>query len=147
MLAFDVEHPVTGSNLCFAHSVMPAMATPTVFIIDNDAAVRDALSVSLHMRGFRVLSFDRAGDFLKTRPHERKGCLLVEFDLEDMKGTDLVAHLMTQHIELPTIIMSARLRKPPFVDPLPRGIVGFLQKPFGQDEILTKLRLAISRLV
>lgn len=142
MPAFNSEHPAT---VCFARPIKPVIAMPTVFVIDHDAAVRDALSISLHMRGFRVLSFGKAGDFLKTRPLRRNGCLLVEFDLEDMTGTDLVAHLVTKHIELPTIIMSARLRKPPFVDPLPRGIVGFLQKPFGQDEILTKLRLAIGR--
>ncbi len=119
---------------------------PTVFVIDHDAAVRDALSISLHLRGYQVLSFDRADGFLKSLPLERKGCLLVELDLEDMKGTDLVAHLTAQRIELPTIIMSARLHKPAFVDPLPEGIVGFLQKPFGQDEVLKKLRLAISHL-
>lgn len=142
MSAFHTERLATRSSRGSPGSVGALIEEPTVIVIDHDAAVRDALSISLHIRGFQVLAFRKAGDFLETCPVERHACLLVEYDLEDMKGTDLVKHMIDRYINMPAIIMSARLRKPPVDDPLPQGIAGFLPKPFGQDEIVWQLKLA-----
>ena len=130
----------------FAHSPVLSMQGPTVIIVDHDAAVRDALSASLGAGGYAVLTFGSANDLIKSLPLGERGCLLVEFDLGDMNGLDLVAHLSTMHLRLPAIIMSARLRRPFLIDPMPDGVVGFLEKPFGQDEILAKLQLALGPL-
>lgn len=146
MFPIGHDHPIAESILYVAHPAEAARQTPTVFIIDHDAAVRDALTISLRTSGFGALSFSSAGHFLNTRPLARKGCLLVELDLKDMRGTDLIAHLAAEHVMLPAIIMSARLRCPILKEPLPSGIVTVLQKPFGRDELLTSLRLAIDHL-
>lgn len=123
----------------------PEAREPTIFVIDHDAAVRDALSFSLVGYGYQVLTFGSARDFLQTLQPNHQGCLLIELDLQDMEATDLVASLIARRFELPAIIMSARLRKPAVADRLPLGIVGFLQKPFGQIEMLARLRQAIGK--
>ncbi|MGI9434228.1 MAG: response regulator [Geminicoccaceae bacterium] len=143
MSPFSHDNPVAGSILYIAHPAEAVPPTPTVLIIDHDAAVRDALSISLRTGGFGVLSFESAGHFLSARPLVRKGCLLVEFDLEDMTGTDLIAHLVVEQVALPAVVMSARLRSPILREPLPSGIVTILQNPFGRDELLRSVRLAI----
>ncbi|MGI9490771.1 MAG: response regulator transcription factor [Geminicoccaceae bacterium] len=126
-----------------AHPAEADASMPTVFIIDHDAAVRDALSISLRTCGLRVLTFASAGHFLDMRPPVRNGCLLVEFDLADMRGTDLIIHLAAERVDLPAIIMSARLHRPFLGEARPSGIVAVLQKPFGRDELLESVRLAI----
>ena len=126
-----------------AHPAEATASTPTVIIIDHDAAVRDALSISLRTCGFRVLSFASAGQFLDMRPPVSKGCLLVELDLEDMRGTDLLNHLAAERVDLPAIVMSASLHRPFLGEARPSGIVAVLQKPFGRDELLKSVRLAI----
>ncbi|MGH1483653.1 MAG: response regulator transcription factor [Geminicoccales bacterium] len=140
------DHPIAGSALHLAHSARAGSRALTVFIIDHDAAVRDALSISLRTSGFDVLSFSSAGHFLETRPRTRKGCLLVDFDLEDMRGTDLIARLAAERVMLPAIIMSASLRPRILKEPPPSGIVTILQKPFGRDALLTSLRRAFDHL-
>lgn len=126
-----------------AHPAEATVSMPTVIIIDHDAAVRDALSISLNTCGFRVLSFASAGHFLGMRPLVRKGCLLVDLDLEDMRGIDLINHLAAERVELPAIIMSARLHRPSLREARPSGVVTILEKPFGRDELLESVRLAI----
>lgn len=145
MPAFYADQSLTVHPLCLVHPRQPDAVIPTVFVIDHDAAVRDALSISLDANGFHPLTFSSATGFLKALPFDRQGCLLVEYDLEDMKATDLVARLIGRRINLPVVIMSARLRRPVVIDPLPRGIGDFLHKPFGQNEMLTRLHLAMGQ--
>jgi FixJ family two-component response regulator len=143
MTPFVNDHPVAASVLYAARPAKAAPLTPTVVIVDQDAAVRDALSITLCASGFRVLLFESGSQLLSKRPLPERGCLLVEFDLKDIKGTDLIARLFAEQIELPAVIMSARLRWPFLNERLPSGIVTILQKPFGRDELLESLRLAL----
>ena len=116
--------------------IVRGTTSATVFVIDHDAAVRDALSVTLRGSGFDVAAYDSAGDFLGALPVRKRGCLLVEFDLLDMTGAELVDRLHGRRIDLPAIIMSARLRPPVFQPRRPLAVSAILQKPFGQDELL-----------
>ncbi len=143
MLPFGNDHPFIGSTLFVASPTKVTPQAPTVLIIDHDAAVRDALSVLLRTSGFGVLSFESAGHFLDARPRVQRGCLLIEFDLKDMKATELIARLSAERLELPAIIMSARLHNPFLKHPLPQGVTAVLQKPFGRDELIKNLRLTI----
>lgn len=139
-------------NLCKADPVQPfgfeaepAARHATIVVIDHDAAVRDALSVTLSAHGMDVLTYRSAGAFLRTSPPREPGCLLVEFDLADMSGMMLIDHLRAEEIILPAIIMSARLRLPIPEKKLPFGVTALLQKPFGQDELMEGLRYALDR--
>ncbi|MEM9627536.1 MAG: response regulator [Pseudomonadota bacterium] len=142
MFPLGNDHPVAGNACRIVPPAKAAALTRTVFIIDHDAAVRDALTISLRTHGFGVLSFRSAESFLDFGAWHQNGCLLVELDLSKMSGTDLIAGLATRHVNLPAIIMSARLRRPFPDHQLPSGVVSILQKPFGQGELLTSLRLA-----
>lgn len=129
----------------FGFDAEPRAGHATIVVIDHDAAVRDALSVTLAAHGMDVLTYRSAGAFLRTTPPKERGCLLVEFDLADMTGTTLIDHLRAEKIMLPAIIMSARLRLPIPEDRLPFGVTALLQKPFGQDELMEGLRYALDR--
>lgn len=129
-----------GHTLHLSDPVRPEIRPATVVVVDHDAAVRDALSVTLRSSGFDVRTFSSAGGFLGALPITQAGCLLIEFDLEDMTGTDLIARLHLERIALPAVIMSARLRLPVFERSHPSGVTAILQKPFGQDELLQCLR-------
>ncbi|MGI9499781.1 MAG: response regulator transcription factor [Geminicoccaceae bacterium] len=136
----------TGRTLHLSDPAGRGANPATVFIIDHDAAVRDALSVTLRDNGFHVRTHRSAGDFFGALPIRRGGCLLIEFDLVDMSGVELVARLNVDRVALPAIIMSARLRIPDIGNPHPLGVTGILQKPFGQDELLHCVRRALREL-
>lgn len=146
MCSFGPEYPPGGKAIFFADPLNPGIQRPTVFVVDHDEAVRDSLSISLNANGFGVATFGTGSDFLKTSPLNRKGCLLVELDLADMAGTELIVRLIRRRIQMPAIIMSRRLRQPSITDPALSGIVGVLQKPFGEDAFLAMLRLALDHL-
>ena len=136
---YSGNHPA-GIQLHLSNPAGSRTTPTTIFVIDHDAAVRDALTVTLHSTGFSVITFASAQEFLDSLPVTEKGCLLIEFDLEDMTGADLITRLADKRVDLPTIIMSARLRLPVLADPYPSRIAAILQKPFGQSELLQCLQ-------
>ncbi len=133
----------TRSALHLADAHHQRLRRGTILIVDHDAAVRDALSFTLNAGGFGVRAFGSAGALLRADAIERDGCLLVEFDLEDMTGIELLAHLNAQQVNLPAIIMSARLRPLVIEEPKPRHVAAILQKPFGQDVLFRSLKQAL----
>lgn len=129
--------------LLLAGSARSDIDKPTVYVVDHDLAVRDSLSLILRFSGFDVLTYPSGERFIKSLPVSRKGCLLVEFDLEDMTGPALIERLTREHCALPAIVMSARLRLPASRIRLPSH-VPILQKPFGQDQLLEVIRHAMA---
>lgn len=143
-MASIASRPVAaGRQLRFALPTGQSAKRATVFVIDHDAAVRDALSVTLRASEFGVRSFGSAGEFLDALPVGPRGCLLIEFDLADMNGTELIRLLRERRVMLPAVLMSARLRLPDIGSPPQTGISGVLQKPFGGDELLNCLRCVL----
>jgi FixJ family two-component response regulator len=117
--------------------------TPIVFIVDDDEAVRDSLSIALEAAGYAVLAFGSARHFLDAYVPGRPGCLLVDLDLPGMDGRQLVGALVGRDVPLPAVLMSARLGDGRFERPLPRGVVAILQKPFGERELIARVRFAL----
>ncbi len=134
----------TDNLLCVADRSGLITKPPTVFVVDHDAAVRDSLSVTLTFSGLDVCSFSSGGAFIQSLPLKRDGCLLVEFDLKDMTGIELIARLSAERVTIPIVIMSARLRLPISKHDLPKDIV-ILQKPFGRDQLLDVLQQAFAK--
>lgn len=108
----------------------------TIFLLDDDRAVRDALSVFLECYGFTVAAFESAEMFLEQTRENMRGILVVDQRMPGMSGLELQAELTSREIELPIIIitghgdsqMSAMARK--------QGAVGFLEKPFRNQDLL-----------
>ena len=115
---------------------------PTIYVVDHDAAVRDSLSATLTVSGFEVRSFESGSALMRTLPLTEAGCLLVEFDLEDMTGMELAERLEAKCVALPIIMMSARLRLPVLESKPSRNVV-ILQKPFGREELLGVMQRAL----
>jgi FixJ family two-component response regulator len=118
-------------------------STPTVFIVDDDEAVRDSLSIVLEAAGYAVLSFGSARHFLDAYVPGRSGCLLVDLDLPEMDGPELVGALVGRDVLLPAVLMSGRLRNGRLGRSLPRGIVAILYKPFGEHELIERVEFAL----
>lgn len=136
-------HPDRGVYL--AGSVRPRIGPSTILVVDHDAAVRDALSLTLSASGFGVLTFPLAGALLGVLPIKRACCLLVEFDLIDMSGTALLDCMNERGFSLPAVLMSARLRPLVFKGTRPANVAVILQKPFGQEALLRCLRYALGK--
>jgi two-component system, LuxR family, response regulator FixJ len=116
---------------------------PIVYIVEDDEAVRDALGVLLESLGYAVAAFASGRAFLDAYRPGRDGCLLVALDLPGLDGPELVGILVARRIELPAVLMSARMRNLRLRHRLPPGVVAFLEKPFGDHELLQRIELAL----
>lgn len=115
----------------------------TVFLVDDDDAVRDALVMSLRAAGHPVAAFGSARQFLGAYRSGSLGCLVVDMDLPEGGAVGLLRTLAVAQIILPAIITSRRLRRIPTADGLPSGCILFLDKPFGIDELLRLIQSAM----
>ena len=122
---------------------MTAGLTPTVYIVDDDEAVREALAIVLETAGYAVLAFGSARHFLDAYRPGAPGCLLVDLDLPEMDGPELVGALVAREVALPAVLMSGRLRDGSLRRSLPRGIVAILHKPFGERELIERVEFAL----
>jgi FixJ family two-component response regulator len=115
----------------------------TVFLVDDDDAVRDALAMSLRAAGYPVAAFGSARQFLDAYRSASPGCLVVDMDVPEGGAVGLLQTLAIARIILPAIITSRRLRRIPAADGLPSGSILFLDKPFGIDELLRLIQSVI----
>src|SRR5947207_14278077 len=79
----------------------------TVFLIDDDAGVRDSLSLLLSLKGLRTLPFANAESFIETYRPEWSGCVLTDLRMPGMTGLDLQAALRGRGIEVPVVVLTA----------------------------------------
>jgi two-component system, LuxR family, response regulator FixJ len=114
----------------------------TVFIVEDDAAVRDSLGVLLGLHGYRTQSFACAEDFLAVyRPSA--GCLLLDIRMPGMSGLELQAALLHQPPTLPIIIITAHGDVATARTALKSGAIDFLEKPIDPDALLSVVRTAL----
>lgn len=119
--------------------------SPTVFVIDDDEAVRDALSVHLDLAGLRVRAFSSAHDFLASIHHDQPGCAILDIRMPEMDGLALQQEMIRRGITLPVIIITGHGDVPAAVAAFRAGAVDFLQKPFDEDQLIDRVREAIDR--
>jgi len=110
-------------------------AGPTVFVVDDDAAVRDALSLLISLKGMRAAVYQSAEDFLSVYEPAWRGCLLTDLKMPGMSGLELQKQLQERDIDLPVIMLSAHGDVGTTRSALKNGAVDFLEKPVD-DEIL-----------
>ena len=116
----------------------------TVFVVEDDAAVRDSLGLLLGLRGYRTHSFAAAEDFLRVYDPSWPGCLLLDIKMPGMSGLDLQAALRECNIALPVIMMTAHGDVPTVRIALKAGAVDFLEKPVDPDALLRAVQVALS---
>ena len=115
----------------------------TVFVIDDDDAVRDALELLIQSVGLDVASFPSAVTFLERHNPERRGCLLVDIRMPGMSGLDLQEQLLRMGSTLPLIFITGHGDVQMAVRAMRRGAFDFLLKPFHDQELLDRIHHAL----
>ena len=117
--------------------------SPTVFVIDDDAAVRDSLGRLLEAHRLHVRSYGSAEEFLGALRPTASGCLVLDVRLPRMSGPDLQAALASRGVRLPIIFPTAQGDVPTSVRALQAGALDFLEKPVAGDLLLDRVRAAL----
>lgn len=119
------------------------MAEPTVFVVDDDAGIRDALSLLISLRGLRAQVFASAEDFLATYQPQWRGCLLADLQMPGMSGLDLQAELKARGHTLPVVVLTAHGDVATTRAALKNGALDFLEKPVDDAVLIDVLGNAI----
>ncbi len=115
---------------------------PTVFIIDDDNAVRDSLALLVSLQGFPTRTFASAKAFLEEVGLDWAGCALIDLRMPDMSGLELQAALAERGIPLPLIIITAHGDVTATRQALKSGALDFIEKPIDDAELLVAIRAA-----
>jgi len=116
----------------------------TVFVVDDDDAVRDSLKLLLESSGFKTATFGSAGDFLDQVAAGRQGaCLLLDVRMPDMDGLALLHRLAERQVKIPVIVMTGHGDVPIAVKAMKEGAVDFIEKPFSDQVMLDGVRRAL----
>jgi FixJ family two-component response regulator len=118
---------------------------PTVFIVDPDKAARESLSALIACQGWHPEPFACAEEFLVQPVEVAPGCLTLDVSLPGLSGLELQKHAAARCPHLPTIFLSAEGDIPTTVEAMKTGAVGFLLKPFRDNELLSVFREALER--
>ncbi|MFT7404626.1 response regulator transcription factor [Zhongshania sp.] len=116
----------------------------TVYLVEDDEAVRDSLQMVLESVGHKVASYSRADAFLEDYTTEMAGCMVLDIRMPGMNGMELQRQLNTRHSILPIIFVTGHGDVPMAVDAMQRGAVDFVQKPYREEELLGKIQQAIA---
>lgn len=117
-------------------------ADKPVFLVDDDAAVRDSLALLLGVAGFKVQAFGSAVDFLGAFDPGEPGCLVTDIRMPGMDGLELQAELMRRNIELPVIFITGHGDVAKAVQALKAGAYDFIEKPFEEETLTGSIRQA-----
>jgi two-component system response regulator FixJ len=117
-----------------------------VYVVDDDEAVRDSLSVLLEARGYQVSSFRSARDFLAVAGSLRQGCLIADIRMPEMDGLELQQHLIERSLNFPLIVITGHGDVPLAVRAMKAGAIDFIEKPFSVDTITAGIATALSHI-
>jgi len=118
------------------------MSDDHVFVVDDDADIRDSMRLLLEVAGFRVRSYNSAKHFLAD-DYPKHGCLIADIRMPDMSGLELQVEVSRRQIDLPIIIMTGHGDVPLAVQAMKAGAIDFIEKPFDDDMMLASVRRAM----
>ncbi|MFQ5805868.1 MAG: response regulator transcription factor [Phycisphaerae bacterium] len=116
---------------------------PTVFVVDDDPDLCEAVRWLLEADGLAVETYTAAGDFLDAYTPDRPGVLVLDVRMHGMGGLDLQEHLIDQGFHIPVLILTGHGDVPMAVRSMKAGAVDFLQKPASDQVLLDRIRTAI----
>jgi FixJ family two-component response regulator len=116
-----------------------------IFVVDDDASMREALQRLLRSAGLRVVTFASAREFLHHRGADVPGCLVLDVRLPGLSGLDLQRELAAAQIDLPLIFITGYGDIPMTVRAMKAGAAEFLTKPFRDQELLDAIQQALER--
>lgn len=118
---------------------------PVVFVIDDDASVREALSSLFRSVGLRVELFTSTVEFLNMGPSNAPSCLVLDVRLPGVSGLDFQAELAKADMHIPIIFVTGHGDIPMTVKAMKAGAVEFLTKPFRDQDMLDAVQLAFAK--
>lgn len=121
------------------------MPDPTVFVVDDDSAVRHCISVMCGLADLPCETFADGESFMSAYQPARPGCLVVDQRMPGMSGLELLQWMETQPQPLPVIVITGHGDVPVAVNAFRGGALDFLEKPFSDEYFLKRVREALAR--
>ena len=116
---------------------------PTVFVVDDDQAMRTSLQWLIESTGMQVKTFESADAFLSNFYPERAGCLLLDVRMPGMSGLELQSYLAREGYQLPVIIITGHGDVGMAVKAMRAGAMDFIEKPFHDEDLLRSIQRAL----
>lgn len=132
-----------GSPAWFSWHLGRAGMTETVFIIEDDASLRESTALVLESVGIKALAFSDVSDFLRIEREGLEGCLLLDVRLPGTNGLDFQKQVMDLGLALPIVMMTGHGDIAMTVRAMKAGAVDFLTKPFGEKELVDAVTAAL----
>jgi two-component system, LuxR family, response regulator FixJ len=115
---------------------------PIVYVVDDDAAVRDALTVLLECYGMTVEGYGSIAEFSREHNPRRKACMILDLHLPGVSGLDYLASRPSR-CELPVIMITGRADASTRARAERMGVLAFLEKPLSDEALLANIRTAL----
>jgi FixJ family two-component response regulator len=117
---------------------------PTVFVVDDDQAMRSSLKWLIESVGMQVEVYESADAFIRDYYPGRAGCLLLDVRMPGMSGLELQEHFVKHEIRIPIIIITGHGDVPMAVRAMKAGAMDFIEKPFNDELLLESIRNALA---
>ena len=121
-----------------------ATRRPVIHLVDDDESLRTAVSRLLRAAGYEVRTYGSAGEFLISRTHETRGCILLDIRMPGPNGFELQEALAKENEPLPIIFLTAHGDIPMTVRAMKAGAMDFLTKPVQRETLLSAVRNAVA---
>ena len=133
-----MTHPVT-----LERATSP-IASPDIFVVDDDPAIREALGVVFEMEGFQVSGFAEGASFVAAAHTHTPACILLDVHMPGRSGLDILKELKADAYGAPIFMISGQGDIPLAVESIKYGALDFIEKPFNAMTVVTRVRDAIS---
>ncbi|MGB5163860.1 MAG: response regulator transcription factor [Woeseiaceae bacterium] len=118
--------------------------TPTVFVVDDDPSIRFAMQALMDSVDLEYEIYGSADEFLENVDEQRPGCLVLDIRMPGLGGLELQEELIKRGNAVPIIFITGHGDVPMAVDAMQKGAVDFIQKPFRDQDLLDRVREALS---
>jgi len=115
-----------------------------IAIVDDDQSAREGIVDLLTAMGYEAQAFERAEDFLQSLQIARVDCLITDVRMSGMTGLELLDRLLASGKAIPAIVLTAFTLEADRVRALAAGAVCYLSKPFGENQLIECIRVALS---
>lgn len=119
--------------------------TPTVFLVDDDVAVRESLAFRFHLAGLEVKAYASPSEVIADVGADAAGCFVLDLSLPEMNGLELHRMLVAKGCSQPCVMISGHGTIRSAVDAMQQGVVDFLEKPFAPSRLLTAVFESLQR--
>ena len=120
------------------------MSEPRVYVVDDDAALRQALTFLLSSRNVSTSTFPSGEAFLEVFTPDLRGCVLTDIRMDGISGLELFSRLSEAGSRLPCIVLTGHGDVPMAVEALKKGVRDFIEKPFDANVLVDKLIVAMA---